>query len=119
VYPRIGHTAESWRPAHERDRLSQVTLTGKEAWAFIEELDARNAKERAARLARAKADAAARGKEPFDLARLESMADTSSEGRMDPEESRRARFEEMYYVHYPDLMTIEDFAAVVEVLNKW
>jgi len=96
-----------------------VTLTGKDAWAFMEEIAARNAKERAERLARARADAEARGKEPFDLARLETMADTSSEGRMDPEESRRARFEEMYYVHYPDLLTIEDFAAKVEELNKW
>lgn len=96
-----------------------MTLTGKDAWAFMQEIEARNAKERAERLARARADAEARGKEPFDLARLETMADTSSEGRMDPEESRRARFEEMYYVHYPDLLTIEDFAAKVEELNKW
>jgi hypothetical protein len=96
-----------------------MTLTGKDAWAFMEEIWARDAKERAERLARAKADAAARGKEPFDLARLETMADTSSEGRMDPEESRRARFEEMYYVHYPAILTIEDFARKVEELNKW
>ena len=85
----------------------------------MEEIWARNAKERAERLARAKADAAARGKEPFDLAMLETMADTSSEGRMDPEESRRARFEEKYYLQYPDILTIEDFAREVEELNKW
>lgn len=96
-----------------------MTLTGKDAWAFIEEIGARNTKQRAERLDRARADAAARGKEPFDLAKLETMADTSSEGRMDPEEERCARFEEMYYVQYPDLLTIEDFARVVEELNKW
>lgn len=96
-----------------------MTLTGKEARDFLEEIWARNAKERAERLERAKADAAARGKEPFDLARLETMADTSSEGRMDPEENRRARFEEMYYVNHPSILTIEDFARKVEELNKW
>ena len=96
-----------------------MTLTGKDARDFLEKIWARDAKEQAERLARAKADAAARGKEPFDLARLETMADTSSEGRMDPEEDRRARFERMYYVDYPDILTIEDFARKVEELNKW
>jgi len=96
-----------------------VTLTGKDADDLFEKILARNTKERAERLARAKADAAARGKEPFDLAKLETMADTSSEGRMDPEEVRRARFEEMYYVDHPSILTIEDFARKVEELNKW
>jgi hypothetical protein len=96
-----------------------VTLTGKDADDLFEKIRERNAKERAERFARARADADARGKEPFDLAKLETMADTSSEGRMDPEESRRARFEEMYYVDYPAILTIEDFAAKVEELNKW
>jgi hypothetical protein len=96
-----------------------VTLTGKDADELFERIRARNAAERAERLERAKADAAARGKEPFDLAKLEAMADTSSEGRMDPEEDRRARFEEKYYVQYPDILTIEDFAREVEELNKW
>ncbi len=36
-----------------------------------------------------------------------------------PEENRRARFEEKYYVDYPDILTIEDFAREVEELNKW
>lgn len=96
-----------------------MTLTGKEAWAFHSELMARNAKQRAEELALARADAEARGKEPFDLAVLETMADTSSEGRMDPEEERRARFEEMYYVSFPDVLTIEDFARKVDELNRW
>lgn len=96
-----------------------MTLTGKDAWALHAQLAERDAKERAERLARAKADAAARGKEPFDLAKLEALADTSSEGRMDPEDLRRSKFEEMYYVEYPSILTIEDFAAKVEELNKW
>ena len=96
-----------------------MPLTGKDAWAFAAELAARNKQESEERLARAKAEAAERGKEPFDLAKLETMADTSSEGRMDPEAERHARFEYMYYVDYPKIMTIEDFAAKVEELNKW
>src|SRR5262245_515380 len=83
------------------------------------ELAQRNAELRAERLAAAKRDAAARGKEPFDLAKLETMCDTSSEGRMAPEPVRHARFEEMYYLHFQDILTLEDFARKVDELNKW
>jgi hypothetical protein len=96
-----------------------MPLTGKDAWDFEAEIAARNKQEREERLARAKAEAAERGKEPFDLAKLETMADTSNEGRLAPLERRQAKFEEMYYVDYPKIMTIEDFAAKVEELNKW
>ncbi|HZJ64543.1 MAG TPA: hypothetical protein VFD36_13570 [Kofleriaceae bacterium] len=85
-------------------------------WA---ELARRNDELRAQRLTAAKRDAAASGKEPFDLAKLETMCDTSSEGRMDPEPVRRTEFEEMYYVRYPQILTLEDFARKVEELNKW
>jgi hypothetical protein len=42
----------------------------------------------------------ARGKQPFDLAALEALCDTSREGRIDPIDERRARFEEMYYIWF-------------------
>ena len=61
---------------------------------YITRLNKQLDEERAKRLADAKAAAVASGKEPFDLAKLETMCDTSSEGRVDPVESRRARFEE-------------------------
>lgn len=96
-----------------------MPLTGKDAWAFEAEIAARNKQESEDRLARAKAEAAERGKEPFDLAKLETMADTSSEGRMDPEAERHARFEHMYYVRFPKLMTLEELAREIEELNKW
>ena len=96
-----------------------MTLEGKEARAFAAELARRNAELRAERLAAAKRDASARGKEPFDLAKLETMCDTSSEGRMDPEPVRHAGFEEMYYVRFPKILTLEDFARKVDELNKW
>lgn len=70
-------------------------------------------------LADAKAEALLRGKEPFDLAKLELLCDTSREGKMDPEEVRWTRFESMYYTHFPEVLTLEEFAAKVEVLNRW
>ena len=96
-----------------------MPLEGKEALDFMAEIGRRNAELRTERLAAAKRDAAARGKEPFDLAKLETMCDTSSEGRMDPEPVRYAEFEEMYYVRFPKILTLEDFARKVDELNKW
>ena len=94
-------------------------LTGKDAEEFFRKHAKQHDEERAKQLADAKAAAVASGKEPFDLAKLETMCDTSSEGRMDPEGVRCERFEEMYYVHYPQILTLEDFAREVEELNKW
>jgi hypothetical protein len=96
-----------------------MTLTGKAAEDFVAQVHAEARKQAAEQLAEAKADAARRGKEPFDLAKLETMADTSSEGRMDPEAERHARFEHMYYVRFPKLMTLEELAREIEELNKW
>jgi hypothetical protein len=94
-------------------------LDDEEATALLEEIGRRNTERRTERLAAAKRDAAARGKEPFDLAKLETMCDTSSEGRMDPEPVRQERFEELYYVRFPQILTLEDFASEVDELNKW
>ncbi|HEY0988182.1 MAG TPA: hypothetical protein VGD80_14055 [Kofleriaceae bacterium] len=96
-----------------------MPLNDEESRVFMAELARRNAQLRAERLAAAKRDAAARGKEPFDLVKLETMCDTSSEGRMDPEPLRHERFEEMYYAQFPRILTLEEFAREVEELNKW
>jgi hypothetical protein len=77
-----------------------MPLEGKEAIEFTEEIGRRNAELYARQLSAAKRAAAVRGKEPFDLARLETMCDTSSERRMGPEPVRYERFEEMYYLHF-------------------
>lgn len=95
------------------------TLEGKDAEALFEESRRRNAKIGAESLAKAKSEAVERGKEPFDLDKLETMCDTSSEGRVDPVESRFARYEYMYYVEHPELMTLADFADLVTLLSKW
>jgi hypothetical protein len=97
-----------------------MPLTGKEALEFHRALRRQAEQERQEQLAKAKSDAASRGKEPFDLAKLEQLgADTTDQGRLDPEDERRARFEEMYYVDYPDIMTLEEFVPHVNELNKW
>jgi len=49
-----------------------MTLTGKAAEDLADEIRRENEKNRVERIARAKVDAAARGKEPFDLAKLET-----------------------------------------------
>ena len=96
-----------------------MTLTGKAAEEFAAKVHAEARQRRADQLAAAKADAARRGKEPFELAKLEALCDTSREGRVDPVDTRRARFEDLYYVHYPDVLTLADFARKVEELNRW
>jgi Tfp pilus assembly protein PilP len=96
-----------------------MTLTGKAAEDFAAEVRAKARQLRAEELAAAKADAAKRGKEPFDLEKLETMCDTTREGKLDPVETRRTRFEEMYYTFYPDVMTLAEFAKKVEELNRW
>jgi hypothetical protein len=86
---------------------------------LIAQLRERNAKVRRDELVAAKEAAEATGKELFDLEQLESLVDTSSEGRVDPIEERRARLEEMYYTEYPDVRTIVAFAEKVRERNSW
>lgn len=102
-----------------RSDESKPVLEGDEAQALYEEIVRREEIASNEALARAKADAAARGKEPFDLEKLEKLCDTSSEGRLAPLEERRADFEYQYYVNRPSVMTIGEFAALIEERNKW
>jgi hypothetical protein len=96
-----------------------VTGEDKDLDQELRDMLARGREQRTEKLARAKEDAARRGKEPFDLGRLEKLVDTTREGRLDPEPVRVQRFEELYYVEYPDVMTIEAFAEKVAELNRW
>ena len=86
---------------------------------FCDDVARRASDERAQRLAEARARSIASGKEPFDLEKLETLCDTSREGRLDSYDVRHARFEEMYYVRNPEVRTLEEFAALVEELNRW
>lgn len=73
----------------------------------------------ARRLEEAKAEATNRGKEVFDLARLEQLCDTSHEGRMSSFDERRDEFEWKYYVAFAEVQTLTEFAERVEELNRW
>ena len=94
-------------------------LTGKDALEFFLRHSKQHDEERAKELADAKAAAVASGKEPFDLAKLETMCDTSSEGRVAPFEERQKRFEEWYYVWYPQVRTLKELARKIEEYNRW
>ena len=47
------------------------------------------------------------------------MCDTSSEGRVAPVEERQKRFEEWYYVWYPQVRTLKELARKIEEYNRW
>lgn len=96
-----------------------VTLTGDAAREFLERVALRAENQRAQEVAAAKAEATKRGKEPFDLARLETLCDTSVDGWMPPVERRQREHEWMYYVHFRDLMTLADYADTVDEVNRW
>jgi hypothetical protein len=95
-----------------------MTLTGKDALELHERIKHENLSKQAERLARAKEEAAARGKEPLDLAKLETMCAIEALGRMTPEE-RVARLEKMYYVEHPELVTLAELARLVDELGRW
>ena len=96
-----------------------MTLKGKDAEEFLQQIERRNAEVKRQELANAKDDAVARGKEQFDLAKLEALCDTSSEGRLAPIDERRKWFEYLYYVSNPQVMTVSEFATIIEKMNKW
>lgn len=96
-----------------------MKLIGDAAKALADDVRAHNEQRRGERLARAKADAVSRGKEPFDLEKLESLCDTSNAGKMAPLDERFAEFEREYYVVFPNVMTLEEFAKKIEELSRW
>lgn len=94
-------------------------LEGKEADEHLARVLSEESRRQAELLARGKAEAAARGREPFDLAKLETLCDTSRDGVLDPVEDRVAHFEYMYYVHHPELSTMEELARYIEQTSRW
>ena len=96
-----------------------MTLSGKDASDFVSKLFAQYDDEKRRSLEEARSDAQARGKEPFDLEKLEQLCDTSSEGRLDPVDERQARFEYLYYVQHPSFMTLQELAELISRLSRW
>jgi len=97
-----------------------TSLKGKEALAFHEQLKRSDAVRRSEELKKAKADAMARGKEQFDLQKLETMCDTSQVRRVTvPDEERRAAYEYSYYIDHRDVQTLAEFARLITRLAPW
>jgi len=94
-------------------------LKGNEAHELNREIFKEEDERRTRRLAEAKAKAAARGKEPFDLDALEKLCDTSVDGVVEPRERRVERYERAYYVQHPSMMTIAELAARIREASKW
>ncbi len=94
-------------------------LSGQDALDQLDQDIRRDAERVAKRLEEAKAAALPRGKEPFDLAQLETLCDTSHEGRIDPVEERQRTYEYMYYVQHPEYLTLQDLAEHVRELAEW
>jgi hypothetical protein len=96
--------------------MSDMGLTGKAAEDFLAESLRKSEETRSAQLAQAKADAAMTGKEPFDLAKLETLVDP---GRMVAASERQRTYEYMYYVSSPQIMSLEELAALIKVLSEY
>jgi len=95
-----------------------MTLSDEESLALHEQIKQRNAQKRAEAYARAREAADASGKEPFDLAKLGKLCALDALERMTPEE--RAKYLDYeYYVDYPDLRTLAEFAAILEERGRW
>ncbi|NEA53380.1 hypothetical protein G3I60_04185 [Streptomyces sp. SID13666] len=113
-------TIHDWISPLERDRPAVPgTLSERETMEYLARTGAKSRWAHNKRLAKARSDACDRGKEPFDLAVLETLCDTSREGRMDAVDIRHERFEWKYYTQFPDVMTLRDFARKVDELNRW
>ena len=86
---------------------------------FLQQLANKKAKEADA-VVQAKEAVKGQGKEPFDLAKLEALCDLSAGfGTRPPDAQLIKKYEEKYYVQYPEIMTLKDFAALLETLDVY
>lgn len=91
-------------------------LTGKAAEEFHEQVMRKHEQTRAEQLTRAIAEAAARGKEPFDLVKLETLVDP---GRMVGPSERQRKYEYMYYATNPEFVSLAELADLIKVLSEY
>jgi hypothetical protein len=97
-----------------------MSLKDKDALDFFNSLKQREDQKASDNLTAAKADAAARGKEPFDYKKLEGMCQTIYDATMRMNDAERAAyFEELYYVGYPNVTTLSELADKVNELSRW
>lgn len=98
---------------------TQTTMTDGAAKKRMEAAAERARGQRVEKPTAAKAEAASARQGTFDLAKLETMYDTSHAGRRPPVEERQTEHEWMDYVHFRDIMTLGEHAAKVEERNRW
>ena len=94
-------------------------LEGEAATEYLKRTLEEENRKNAETLARARAEAKASGKEPFDLDKLEQLCDTSRDFVLDPREDRQSHFEYLYYILHPELSTMEELAKYVEHGSRW
>lgn len=77
--------------------------------------------ERTKALKQAKVKAKETGKEPFDFEKLYDLYDLTSDFARGPQPSRekKMRYEQKYYLDYPDVMSIEEFAERLHQLDVY
>lgn len=78
--------------------------------------------ERAEALKQAKVKAKETGKEPFDFEKLYDLYDVTSDfarGSPQPSREKKMRYEQKYYLDYPDVMSIEEFAERLHQLDVY
>lgn len=83
----------------------------------LRRLLARRRAERAERLARARRDAAERGKEPFDFDAFVAVYPGQPGDRGRDRAARAREWEERYYTTFTELMTMAEFAATQAALD--
>ena len=84
---------------------------------FLDQIRRDNEQRTRELLERKKAEALARGKEPFDFERLRSMAPTDALGSTTDEQ--QTLLERLYYVDHPEILTLREFADHVRLLSTW
>ena len=78
--------------------------------------------ERATAFSQAKERAKETGKEPYDFEKLFELYDIRSDlarGDAPPSEEIKQRYEQKYYIDYPDVMSIKEFAERLNQLDAY
>ena len=100
-------------------------LTKEETQALLDRTEAHNARANTDKLADRKAEALQTGKELFDLDKFGALlnltwrVEVNDPPQSVPREEKNAYYELSYYVTYPRIQTLKEFAEKVEELRQW